>query len=135
MVYLICSFINSGSFVNDGSLIYTGSSIGNLTALAISSNTASIDFRDGDYFTLELVSGSNTFLEINPSGTKPGQTAILKVQQPDPGSGTLTYGANFKFPGGTIPTVTDGTLTEDIFTFVQFGQNDTYVTSIQNLSN
>jgi hypothetical protein len=120
------SFINSGSFVNDGSLIYTGSSVGNLTALAIASNTASIDFRDGDYFTLNLVSGSNTHLEINPSGTK--------VKQPDPGSGTLSYGSNFKFPGGTIPTVTDGTLTEDIFTFVNFGFNETYVTALNNMS-
>ena len=126
--------ITTNGITNSGSLIYTGSSIGNLTALGITSNTASIDFRNGDYYTLDLVSGSNTHLEIDPSGTKPGQTAILKVKQPDPGSGTLTYGDNFKFPGGTIPDVTEVTSAEDIFTFVQFGFNETYVTAVNNLS-
>ena len=125
--------IVSNGIHNSGSFITTGSTIGNLTALAITSNTASIDFRDGDYYTLQLVSGSDTHLEVNPSGTKPGQTAVLKVQQPDPGSGTLSYASNFRFPGGTVPTATDGTGAEDILTFVNFGFNETYVTMTNDL--
>jgi hypothetical protein len=125
--------IVSNGIHNSGSFITTGSTVGNLTALSITSNTASLDFKDGDYFTLQLVSGSDTHLEVNSSNQVPGQTAVLKVQQPNPGSGTLTYASNFRFPGGTIPTATDGANAEDILTFVNFGFNETYVTMTNDL--
>ena len=53
-------------------------------SLSISSNTASMDLGVGNFFTLQLVSGSNTF--INPTNILPGQTINLQVNNSNLGS-------------------------------------------------
>ena len=56
----------------------------------------------------------------DPSNKVDGATYILSVTQ-STGTNTLDWNANFKWPGGTKPTLTAGSGKTDIFTFVSNG--------------
>ena len=56
----------------------------------------------------------------DPSNKVDGATYILSVTQ-STGTNTLAWNANFKWPGGTAPTLTAGSGKTDIFTFVSNG--------------
>ena len=56
----------------------------------------------------------------DPSNKADGATYILIVTQ-STGTNTLAWNANFKWPGGTAPTLTGGSGKTDIFTFVSNG--------------
>ena len=113
----------------------TGSVHSEINALSIASNTASLDCQDGDMFTLTLVSGSNTHL--NASNIRAGQTISLKVLQPSTATdsyGTMTFESEFKFAGGTAPTITAASGSTDILTFQSYDASSLFTTAVQNLS-
>lgn len=56
----------------------------------------------------------------DPSNKVDGATYILSVTQ-STGTNTLAWNANFKWPGGTAPTLTAGSGRTDIFTFISNG--------------
>jgi hypothetical protein len=85
-----------------GALEITGGVAGNVTALSVASNTASIDFNLGSVFTLTIPSSAITY--ITGSNLKPGQTAnIILTQQVTTGS-VRFESTLFKFPSGSINT-------------------------------
>lgn len=108
--------------------IVTGSTRGNITALSITSNTASIDLSTGNFFTLQLISGSNTY--INPSNILPGQTSILTLSTT--GSATVSFPSFVKQPSGSayVPTATTGV---DILTLASINTSSLYVVSVKNM--
>jgi hypothetical protein len=59
---LSASFASTASFVNplNQNVTLTGSLRGNVSALSIASNTASVDMSTNNFFTLALVNGANT---------------------------------------------------------------------------
>jgi hypothetical protein len=118
----------SGSLGITGSTIVTGSVQGNVNALSISSQTASLNLNDGNFFTLQLVSGSAT--HINPSNIKPGQTVNIELSTT--GSGTVSFPSSVKQISGSayIPTTTTG---KDIITLVSFDTSSLYLASVKNL--
>ena len=120
----------SASYVNslNQSLIITGSTQGNVTVLSITSNTASLDLNLGNFFTLQLVAGTNTY--INPSNIKPGQSSMLLVSTI--GSATVSFPTSVKQPSGStyVPTTTTGT---DILTFASLDTTNLYVVNVKNL--
>jgi hypothetical protein len=120
--------IISGSLTVTGSVVITGSVVGNTTALTISSNTASLNLNDGNFFTLQLVSGSNTF--INPSNIKSGQT--INILLSTTGSATVSFPSTIKQTSGSlyIPTTTTGT---DIVTMISFDTASLYLANVKNL--
>lgn len=122
------SFATTGSVTFTGSQIVTGSTRGNVTALSISSNTASMDLSVGNFFTLQLVSGSNTY--INPSNILPGQTSILTLSTT--GSATVSFPSSVKQPSGSAytPTTSSGV---DILTLASVSTSSLYVVSIKNM--
>lgn len=108
---------------------------GGVTALSIASLTSSMDFQSGNFFTLTLVSGSDTHL--NATNVTAGQTITLKTLQPSTATdsyGTLTFAPEFKFAGGTAPTVTAASGSTDILTFVTTDSTDVFGTSLLNFS-
>ena len=131
------SFINplqqnillTGSLNITGSVVITGSVAGNVTALTIASNTASLNLNNNNFFTLQLVSGSNTF--INPTNIKSGQTANILVSTT--GSATVSFPSTVKQVSGSlyIPTITTGT---DIVTLVSFDTTSLYLANVKNLA-
>jgi hypothetical protein len=124
------SFSLTASYINNlsQSIIITGSTQGNVTTLSIASNTASLNLNLGNFFTLQLVSGSNTY--INPSNIKPGQSSVLQLSTT--GSATVSFPSTVKQPSGSAytPTTTTGT---DILTFVSFDSSNLYLVSVKNL--
>jgi hypothetical protein len=118
----------TGSVTFTGNQIVTGSTRGNVTALSITSNTASMNLSTGNFFTLQLVSGSNTF--INPSNILPGQTSILTLSTT--GSATVSFPSSVKQPSGSayVPTTTVGV---DILTFASVNTSSLYVVSVKNM--
>ena len=57
----------------------------------------------------------------NPTNQIAGATYILIVRQDGTGSRTLTFSSDYKFPGGTAPTLTTTANAVDILTFVSDG--------------
>jgi hypothetical protein len=111
-----------------GSLNISGSVAGNVTALTISSNTASLDLNRGNFFTLQLVPGTNT--HINPSNIKPGQTVNILVSTT--GSATVTFPSTVLQPSGFSYVATPAT-GKDILTMVSFNTSSLYLANVKNL--
>jgi hypothetical protein len=122
------SFLVSGSSRFTGTQIITGSTQGNVTALSISSATASLDLSQANYFTLQLISGSNTY--IDPINIHPGQTSILTISTT--GSATVTWPSSVKQPSGStyVPTTTTSV---DIITLASVNSSTLYVVGIKNM--
>jgi len=120
------TFPYTGSALITGSLIVTGSTQGNVTALSISSATASLNLAVGSFFTLQLVSGSNT--HINPSNIKPGLTATLLLSTT--GSATVSFPSTIKTGSAYVPTTTTG---KDVLTFISFDATNLYLAAVKNL--
>ncbi len=129
------AFPYTGSAQITGSLGVTGSISGLVNPLTISSNTASMDFNNGNFFTLQLVSGSITHLTA--TNIKAGQTINLLVKT-DSGSaaasGSLTFSSAFKFAGGFDYTPTAITASQDLVSFVTFDTTQILAAQIKNLS-
>jgi hypothetical protein len=99
-----------------------------VNSLSISSQTASLNLNDGNFFTLQLVSGSAT--HINPSNIVAGQTVNILLNTT--GSGTVTFPTSVKQVSGSVyvPTTTTG---KDVITLVSFDASSLYLASVKNL--
>ena len=110
--------------------VFSGSVRGDVGALSISSNTASLDCSTGNFFTLLLVSGSNTF--VNPSNINPGQTINLRIKQASVASGSISFASSIKQVSGSSYTPTETANGEDIITFISFDSTNLYLSNIKN---
>ena len=109
--------------------VFSGSVRGDVSALSISSQTASLDCSTGNFFTLLLVSGSDTF--VNPSNILPGQTINLLVKQASIASGSVTFAPSVKQVGSAF-TPTGTANAEDIVTLISFDSTNLYLSSVKN---
>ena len=110
----------------------TGGTRGNTTTItnAGSGNNSFLSLNGGNFYELDI-STSSTILALNTGDTTAGyaQTFQIKVINT---TNTLTFDSNFKFPGGTAPTISaNGT---DILTGTYFGGggNEVYITNLNN---
>jgi hypothetical protein len=110
--------------------VITGSLRGNVNALSISSQTASLDCSTGNFYTLTLVSGSTTF--VNPSNISPGQTINLRVKQASVASGSISFASSIKQVSGSVYTPTATANGEDIVTFISFDSTNLYLSNVKN---
>jgi len=123
-------FATTGSNTFIGNQIFSGSLRGQVQALTISSQTASLDCSLNNFYTLTLVSGSTTF--VNPSNILPGQTINLRIKQASTPTGSISFASSVKQASGSvyIPTVTGNA--EDIVTFISFDSTNLYLSNIKN---
>ena len=100
---------------NQYGVVITGSLSGTVYPLSIASSTASLNLNSGSYYTLQLVSGSNTF--INVSNIHRGQT--VNIELATTGSGTVSFSSNVKQNpiSSYVPTTTTGT---DVIQLISF---------------
>ena len=119
----------TGSLNISGSTYITGSVQGNVNALTISSNTASLDFSKATFFTLQLVAGTNTF--INPTNIKEGNTVTILVNTT--GSATVSFPGSVKQPVGSIyvPTTTTSV---DVLSLMSYNSSTIYLASTKNFN-
>lgn len=112
-------------------IVISGSAQGVVNPLTISSLTASLDCSLSNFYTLTLVSGSNTY--INPSNIASGQTINLKLVQPNPGNGTVSFPSSVKQVSGSAYVPTTGSAPVDVVTFISFDTSALYLSNIKNL--
>ena len=121
----------SGSLVLTGSQVISGSLRGEVKALSITSNTASMDCSTDNFFTLTLVNGTSTYL--NPSNISSGQTINVRISQPaTTGSGLITFPSSVKQVSGSVYTPTAGANAQDIITFISYDSTNLYLSNIKN---
>lgn len=76
---------------------------GTPVALTSTSNSIAVDASAGNYFTHTFT--ENTTL-ANPSNLVAGQEGVIVFTQHASSPKTLAFGSYWKFPGGTVPSVT-----------------------------
>lgn len=77
----------------------------------------SISLNDGQNFAVQL--GGNRTLE-SPTNCVPGQVGSIFVIQDGTGSRTLSYGSNWKFVGGTAPTLSTAASSIDRIDYITY---------------
>jgi hypothetical protein len=110
------SYATTGSNVFTGSQIITGSAYGNVSALTIVSNTASMDMSKSNFYTLTLPTGSTRLVATNVGK---GQTVSLKVTQ-GAITGSLTFSSQFLFPINLAYSASATASAVDIVSFITF---------------
>jgi len=108
----------------------TGSLIGQPVDITPTTATASLDCSLGNFFDLTLSASYELYLSA--SNLQAGQTMNLRITQPAT-SGSLTYGSEFKFPGGIPYEVSASGSAVDIVSFISFDSSTLYGTAIKNL--
>ena len=88
---------------SDAGVELTGHSECNINALGNSSGTVTIDFTTAYYIRCTLT-GTTTF--ANPTTESVGQSGSIIITQEGTGSRTASWGSQFKWVGGTAPTLT-----------------------------
>jgi hypothetical protein len=122
-LYVITDSTGGGQFVS-------GSLTGNVNALTITSQTASLNCSLANFFTLTLVSGSTT--HVSASNLSAGQTINLRIKQASVASGSISFTSNIKQVSGSLYTPTATANAEDIVTFIAFDTNNLYLSNIKN---
>ena len=90
-----------------------------------------IDFNAGQNFAVQLT--DNRTLE-NATNCVPGQTGSIFVIQDGTGSRTLSFGSNYKFPGGTAPTLSTGASAADRIDYITFTSTNIHAVATLNVS-
>lgn len=79
-------------------------------------STITPDFAVANNFVVVLGGTGRTL--ANPSNLTPGQSGVIVIKQDGTGSRTITtYGSNFKFAGGTAPTLTSDANAIDVLSY------------------
>ena len=91
----------------------------------------SVDFNSGQNFAVQLA-GNRTI--DNPTNCVPGQTGSIFVIQDGTGSRTLSFGSNYKFPGGTAPTLSTGASAADRIDYITFTSTNIHAVATLNVS-
>ena len=107
-----------------------GAAIADIVSLTDGASIA-INFNDGQNFAVQLT--DNRTLE-NPTNCVPGQTGSIFVIQDGTGSRTLSYGTNYKFPGGTAPTLSTGASACDRIDYITFTSSNVHAVATLNVS-
>lgn len=90
--------------------------------------TITPDFSTGFQFTVTL--GGNRTL-ANPTNTKVGTHGVIEIIQDGTGSRTMTFSSNWKFVGGTDPTLTTTAAAKD-YLFYHVRSSSLIVASLLN---
>ena len=93
---------------------FTAGQRGEVTALTDASSIAT-DLALSNNFSVTLA-GNRTL--ANPTNTVAGQSGSIFITQDGTGSRTLAFGANFKFVGGTAPTLSTAAASVDRIDYV-----------------
>lgn len=82
------------------------------------------DIDNGEYAYVTL--GGDRTLD-NPTNVKVGGLYRLRVTQDGTGSRTLSFGSNYKFPGGVEPTLSGGANDVDLLEFIAHDSSTLYL--------
>lgn len=102
---------------------------GNEASLSIAGSIFTPDFNVQQHPIITLIHASCPCTIANPANQSgaTGQVGIIVVQQSATGSDTVTWGANYKWPGGTAPTLSTAANAVDIFPYLVFSSTDIFM--------
>jgi len=125
------AFPFSGTASISGALQVTGSMSGFVNTLSVTSQTASVNFNDGNMFVITLPTGSVT--HFTPTNIKAGQTINIQISQAaSAATGSVTFSPNVRFAGGNDYQATATGSAIDLLTFVSLDGTNVLGTSIKN---
>lgn len=99
-----------------GRVTVANSAVGTVSALGNQSGTITLDLATANNYSMTLNANSTNTL-ANPSNQTAGQSGAIVITQDGTGSRTLAYGSNWKFPGGTAPTLTTAANAVDVLAY------------------
>ena len=91
-----------------------------LQTIAVAVTTFNTDCDLGNVFALTAGVGA-AWTMANPTNVETGGTYMWVITQNAAGNGVFTFGGNFKWPGGTAPTITASAGAVDVITVVANG--------------
>ena len=112
-----------GSGLVTGSVNISGSAYGNVVAVSVASNTASINLAAWNFFTVTLANSATTF--FNVTNPLPGVTANLFLT-----TGTVSsasFSSNVKQPSGSAYLPTSGSGQIDALSLVAVDSSNVYL--------
>ena len=89
--------------------------------ITVSGSNFDTDASLSNVFSFTLPAGAGPYTLTNPTNTNTGATYMWVVTQNAAGNGVLNYGTDFKFPGGTAPTITAAANAVDVVTVIDAG--------------
>lgn len=126
---VIATLATTGSNTFIGNNTFNGSVNGDVVSLTITSQTASIDYSEGNFFTLTLPD-SITDTHLVATNIQAGQTSNVRINTS--GSGSVTFSSDFQFPV-LNSYIASATNTTDILTFVTFDTSLLYGVAVKRL--
>ena len=105
--------------------VVTGGVRGAITTLTDAS-TIAVDMDDNNNFQVTL-GGARTL--GNPTNVVEGQTGFIEVIQDGTGSRTLSYSSNYRFVGGTAPTLTTTASAKDVLAYAVLSDEKIMITA------
>ena len=119
---------SSGLTTLRDSLEITGSVNAFVVSASIASNTSSLDFSTGNFYT-SLVTGTTNFNITNP---KAGQTVNLLLTTAGTGA-SASFSSNVRQVSGSVYTPTPTAGAKDILTFISWDGTSVYLANVKNL--
>ena len=111
-----------------GSLTITGSAYGNVVAVTVASNTASIDLAAGNFFTATLANNATTF--FNFTNVRPGVTANLILTTGT--VSTASFSSNVRQASGSAYLPTSGSGRIDSLSVAAVDTSNLYLVGAKN---
>ena len=105
--------------------VVTGGVRGAITTLTDAA-TIAIDMDDNNNFQVTLA-GNRTL--GNPTNVVEGQTGFIEVIQDGTGSRTLAFSSNFRFVGGSAPTLTTTASAKDVLAYAVLSDDKIMITA------
>jgi hypothetical protein len=90
---------------NTASLMLTTDKVWAAAAEVTLTDAATIAVDMSTFINAVVTLGGNRAMG-NPTNEKPGQTGVIRIVQDGTGSRALTFGTDWEFAGGTVPTLT-----------------------------
>jgi hypothetical protein len=84
-------------------LYLQGNAAANIVGLGTTSGTVTLDFTQGNNFSMTLTAGTTL---ANPTGVTTGQSGVLFIQEDGTGGYTVAWGTSWDFASSTAPTLT-----------------------------
>ena len=110
---------------------FAASVYNDIETITIASNTASIDLNTSNTFKFTAQSTSTHIVATN---IQAGQVVNIQITQDAGGAGTITFDPEFKFPGGTAPTLTATSNAIDLISAVSYDGTTLLANATQNYS-
>ena len=128
------SWVSTANYAKlNASQTFTAGQQGAVTALTDAASVA-VNLALSNNFSLLTTSGVGATRALaNPTNAVAGQSGVITVTQDATGSRALTYGANYKFAGGTAPVLTTTANAVDMLTYYVISSTSILISAVKDI--